>query len=72
MDRVEINILNNILGIEHGFRHIDDGADKIMSKYSVFKTDTERAVLNTFAHAAVQKTIAAAKKNLFLRFIGII
>ena len=52
MDRVEINILNNILGIEHGFRHIDDGADKIMSKYS--KEQCFELSLQLFEHEAYQ------------------
>ena len=52
MDRVEINILNNILGIEHGFRHIDDGADKIMSKYS--KEQCFGLSLQLFEHEAYQ------------------
>ena len=52
MDREEIDILNNILDIEHGFRHIDDGADKIMSKYS--KEQCFELSLQLFEHEAYQ------------------
>ena len=41
---------------------------KMISKYAVFKTDTLRAVLNTFACAAAHSKNAAAAKNPFLRF----
>ena len=57
MDREEINILNNILGIEHGFRHIDDGADKIMSKYS--KKQCFELSLQLFEHEAYQARMLA-------------
>ena len=44
------NILNKILQIEHGFQHIIDGADELVSTYP--KEQCFELALTLFKHAA--------------------
>ena len=46
------NILNRILEVEHGFQHILDGADEILSAYS--KEQCFEVALTLFEHEAYQ------------------
>ncbi len=51
------NILNKILQIEHGFQHIYNGADKIMSVYS--REECFELSLQLFKHEAYQVRMLA-------------
>ena len=51
------NILNGILQIEHGFQHILDGADEILSTYS--KRQSFELALELFRHDAYQARMLA-------------
>ena len=50
-------ILNKILLIEHGFQHILDGADEILSAYS--KKQCFELALELFKHEAYQARMLA-------------
>ena len=52
------NILNKILQIEHGFQHIIDGADEILSTYS--KEQCFELALELLKHEAYQARMLAA------------
>ncbi len=52
------DILNRILQIEHGFQHIIDGADEILSTYS--KEQCFEFVLELLKHEPYQARMLAA------------
>ena len=51
------NILSRILEVEHGFQHILDGADEILSAYS--KEYCFEVALTLFEHEAYQARMLA-------------
>lgn len=51
------NILNRILQIEHGFQHILDGTDEILSTYS--KEQCFEFAIELFKHEAYQARMLA-------------
>ena len=51
------NILNKILQIEHGFQHILDGAEEILSTYS--KEQCFELAIELFKHEAYQARMLA-------------
>lgn len=69
------NILDSVLGIEHGFQHILDGADKILSAYA--KEQCFEVALTLFEHEAYQARMLATtilgrlatEDNSALRFL---
>ena len=69
------NILDSVLGVEHGFQHILDGADEILSAYS--KEQCFEVALTLFEHEAYQARMLATtllgrlatEDNSALRFL---
>ncbi len=69
------NILDSVLGVEHGFQHILDGADEILSAYS--KEQCFEVALTLFEHEAYQARMLATtllgrlatEDNIALRFL---
>lgn len=69
------NILDGVLGVEHGFQHILDGADEILSAYS--KEQCFEVALTLFEHEAYQARMLATtllgrlatEDNSALRFL---
>lgn len=69
------NILDSVLGVEHGFQHILDGADEILSAYS--KEQCFEVALALFEHEAYQARMLATtllgrlatEDNSALRFL---
>lgn len=69
------NILDSVLGVEHGFQHILDGADEILSVYS--KEQCFEVALTLFEHEAYQARMLATtllgrlatEDNIALRFL---
>ena len=69
------NILDSGLGVEHGFQHILDGADEILSAYS--KEQCFEVALTLFEHEAYQARMLATtllgrlatEDNIALRFL---
>ncbi|GAB6948821.1 hypothetical protein JCM15640A_04060 [Hoylesella timonensis 4401737 = DSM 22865 = JCM 15640] len=56
------NILDSVLGVEHGFQHILDGADEILSAYS--KEQCFEVALTLFEHGSLSSS------NVSNNFIG--
>lgn len=69
------NILDGVLGVEHGFQHILDGADEILSAYA--KEQCFEVALTLFEHEAYQARMLATtllgrlatEDNSALRFL---
>ncbi len=51
------NILDRVLEVEHGFQHILDGADEILSAYA--KAQCFEVALTLFEHEAYQARMLA-------------
>ena len=61
------NVLSRILEVEHGFQHILNGADEILSIYS--KEQCFEVALTLFEHEAYQARMLATTNNNALRFL---